>query len=226
MALVALKCPNCGGTVQMEENMKDGFCVHCGTKIINEQNISGQVSIDKKSDIVNHLKVAKEALTEQNLETATKLIENILLMDYDCLDAWYMKALLSFKDKRAYDDLLIKTESKELNNYGIFSKEDIRNCWEEHTISFKIKKDISLRRMEVGIRVDNMESQSGTHKDIVVFGVKSGKHIVNVQMTGRSIEGIKVSAVDQISFVSTKDHEFIIKSGGIFAPKIKIVQIN
>ena len=117
MALIALKCPHCGGTVQMEDNMKSGFCIHCGSKIINEQNIGGSVSIDKSSDLINLLKVAKETLMMRDWEKATPLVENVMLIDPDCKDAWYMKALLSYSDKQRYENILDKM-IKEDENYN------------------------------------------------------------------------------------------------------------
>ena len=34
MAIVALKCPHCGGNLEMEDSREFGFCQYCGTKII------------------------------------------------------------------------------------------------------------------------------------------------------------------------------------------------
>ncbi|MBR1888762.1 MAG: hypothetical protein IJ810_02245 [Candidatus Methanomethylophilus sp.] len=36
---VSLKCPHCHGDVQLDESREFGFCMQCGTKIINEKEI-------------------------------------------------------------------------------------------------------------------------------------------------------------------------------------------
>jgi DNA-directed RNA polymerase subunit RPC12/RpoP len=183
MVLVALKCPNCGGTVQMEENMKSGFCVHCGSKIVNEPNIGSSVSIDKSLDIVNHLKVAKETLIEQNWETATRLVENILLMDPDCKDAWHMKALLCYRDKAQYENTLTRMKDKELKDYNIFLEGDIKKTWGEYDlwVSYTDTFPCKARTSIDGRGVFLIDKNGST-----VFGVNPGRHEFLTQMCGQA----------------------------------------
>lgn len=42
MEFVAAKCPSCGGELQVDSNVKTGFCMHCGSQIIIEQAIENK----------------------------------------------------------------------------------------------------------------------------------------------------------------------------------------
>ncbi len=39
MAIVALKCPHCGGDLQLDDSRQFGFCQYCGTKIMIQEQI-------------------------------------------------------------------------------------------------------------------------------------------------------------------------------------------
>ena len=227
MALTVLKCPNCGGTVHMEEDLKQGFCVHCGSKILNERPSAGSVTVDRTPDIVNHLKVAKNALMEHDWEAAARVVENIFLMDTDCLDAWYMKALLSFRDKPAYDGIMARTGSEKLNSYDLFSKEDIKKCWGEHTISFRLKKGLLVSMMDAKITIDGKESCfTKLNGNDAIIGVSPGKHDISVSVDLVHSGGEKSYSTGNASFVSEKDHEFILKVSQFAYSRVNIIQVN
>lgn len=189
MALVALICPHCGGTVQLDEEMKSGFCVHCGTKIMNDRYISGQVSIDRNVDIINHLKIAKEAASQHDWETLTKLMEGILLMDADCSDAWYLKALSSMsKNIERFDSFVSKGDNG--NKYDIFSKEDVFESWGECTITVDVKELKLLRSPSVIITLDNgKESLEISKNQTGKIGVSAGLHNLTVASVDKNLVG-------------------------------------
>jgi len=233
MVLVALKCPHCGGTVQMEDSMKSGFCVHCGSKIINEPNISGSVSIDRSADIVNHLKVAKETLTLRDWEKATPLVENAMLIDSNCEDAWCMKALLCYRDKAQYENILTRIKSKEFKSYGVFSEDSIKKCWGELDVRIyntsKSTMTTSLSIMPITVSIDGKQSSSIGSGQSTMFGVNPGRHIISacIDMMGTK------TMLSELSFVANKNHEVEIRSKAakisftkVIPPTIEIVQIS
>ena len=227
MALVALICPHCGGSVQLDEEMKSGFCIHCGTKIVNEQRINGSITIDRTPDIINHLKVAREYLTARNWNAAAKIIENIFLMDAECSDAWYMKALLHIRQSTS-KDFIDRAESNGMKNYNIFSKEDIQKCWGECTISLTVIKKSLFNLHEALITIDDKETVSvNVFDESVTFGVNPGKHEIRVRLRGSDVTA-NYDKKTKLSFIANGDHRFEIKIG-IFTGllfKISIVQLK
>jgi hypothetical protein len=212
MPLVALKCPNCSGEVQFEEDMKSGFCIHCGSKIINQRALNGSISIDRSSDIINHLKIAKEASRVHDWENLAKLIDSILLMDADCHDAWCMKALLCYRNETMFEDIMLEIGRKGTESYGIFSREDIKKCWGEYELRFKWVPGPNIYpHVKAFVTVDGKESFSVGKDAEGICGVNAGEHNISVCLA-TVWEGKEAVSYDHTpvsrSFTVSKDHLF------------------
>ena len=120
MALIPLKCPNCGGEIQLDSSFKSGFCIYCGTKIVNETQTSGN---DRDTELINLLKLAKVSLDSQDLKAADAALEKAMLVDVDVSDLWCMKAVVDWDvgNKRAGHFARAAGCSRTL---GIFTKDD------------------------------------------------------------------------------------------------------
>ena len=66
--MVALKCPECGETTQLEEDMKSGFCLHCGGKIVND-TAAQPVPVLGVPDAEHHIRVGYRGLFPKVLIT-------------------------------------------------------------------------------------------------------------------------------------------------------------
>jgi len=67
MTLVNLKCPNCGGSIQMDDARITGFCMYCGAKYQVQEEIrrilvqhSGAVELSRKNEVSNLLVRAED----------------------------------------------------------------------------------------------------------------------------------------------------------------------
>ena len=224
MTLIAIECPNCGGTVQMEEGMTSGFCVHCGSKITNVTK--GEHGLDEGSGITSYLNRAKGSLLKHDWENAASLVNDILKIDVDCRDAWYMKALLCYRDD-SFKTMIEKAEKPGMKDYGIFSKDDISRSWGERTISVKyeIPKNTMLT-LRAQVSLDGKEPVVLVRGKSTIFGANDGIHEISVcflTRNGRTEE-------DKLSFIVSKDHEFMIKTAteGTILRYVspKMVQLN
>jgi len=196
MTFVALVCSHCGGTIQLDEKMQSGFCIHCGTKVLNDKYVTGSVTIDKSSEVVNHLKMAKEAATIHDWTTLVGLVDKILLMDPDCADAWYMKGLLSMTGAPYFLSNLNKvpnTGSVEshvskgdnaANKYGVFSQESIIECWGSHTITVKATGSGPTPASNIPINLNGRETLYINGQ--IKFGLEPGSHTLSIEGTGVS----------------------------------------
>ena len=36
MAMIAIKCPQCGADIQLDDSREFGFCNYCGTKVMQD----------------------------------------------------------------------------------------------------------------------------------------------------------------------------------------------
>ena len=218
MTLVALICPRCGGTVQMDAEIKSGFCVHCGTGIINGQN-SKKVVIDKGIDVVNYLKVAKENLMMHEWKAAAGLVESIILTDPDCQDAWFMKALLSMRDSPKYPYMLNKAKEPQLRSRGIFSEEDIMKCWGEYTVTVESINILG----RITVMLDEKEPVIIDQKDSDIFGVDPGPHKLTVLHT-HYFEGGPVERTAKREFVVSGDCKFGVTRGLAWSLKMHEIE--
>lgn len=120
--LISLKCPHCHGDVQLDDSREFGFCMYCGTKIINEKN-ERTVIIDEKNKVVNLLKNAKYELELGHNSAALKLINEALLLDADCKDALIVKAKHATTSKESQ---VFRRLAEKGNPYGIIDETDVK----------------------------------------------------------------------------------------------------
>jgi DNA-directed RNA polymerase subunit RPC12/RpoP len=93
MAMVTGKCPRCGNVVQLEGGSKEGFCMHCGSKIMVMQAVNlyeqAQKIAEKKAEaepksvsgLVGSLAEAQASLSRGHYELAAKLFNEVLVKE-------------------------------------------------------------------------------------------------------------------------------------------------
>lgn len=175
---------------------------------MNDKYISGSVSIDKNPEIINNLKRAKEAAILHDWGMLAGLTENILLMDVDCSDVRYMKALLSLTGTAQFYgsnfsiipnsgsfDHHVGMGDSAINKYGIFSKEDISHCWGKYTITVRLK--VSGKALSnipyISIKLDGKEEINLSKDRAGGFGVSEGTHSLSFQMFDSKTKTFTVS---------------------------------
>jgi tetratricopeptide (TPR) repeat protein len=75
MAMVCIKCPNCGGALELDNSKEFGFCMFCDTQVyvqdeITKVEVSGSVTFDESEKYNNLLNLANQAYAAGNLEEA------------------------------------------------------------------------------------------------------------------------------------------------------------
>ena len=90
MALVSANCPNCGASIQVNNEHESIFCMYCGSQINVQKAIQMTVKIDKSDDLANLLKIAEENLTTGQFDTAKRQIQKALEIDSCCAKAWIL----------------------------------------------------------------------------------------------------------------------------------------
>lgn len=77
MSLVTMKCPNCGGTLQLDDSREFGYCIFCGTQVrVQDEKtrveVSGSVKFDETEKYRNCLNLANQAYINGNMGEAYK----------------------------------------------------------------------------------------------------------------------------------------------------------
>jgi len=185
MTLVALKCPNCGGSLDLEDSREFAFCQYCGTKVmIQEEIVKQKVTIDHSEDLKNVLKLAIIAFSEHNLDKVKELADKALEMDVNCLDAMYMKIAVT-KANGGDTSALLELSKQCTNNLGLFSYEDITKYLGSQ-VSFTYVSNGGGFKMQpvLDAVIDNNLNIKLPNGTPVSFYLSNGKH--SIQMAGVS----------------------------------------
>lgn len=59
MQLIELKCPDCGASLEVEDNRKNCFCTYCGAKIMLHDENEKTVNINKNLHITNEAEIVR-----------------------------------------------------------------------------------------------------------------------------------------------------------------------
>lgn len=86
MSLVSAKCPNCGASIQVDNERNEAFCSYCGSKVKVQEAI-GKVKIDNSEELANLYQVARRAKEQDNSENAAKYYDMILVKDPNSWEA-------------------------------------------------------------------------------------------------------------------------------------------
>lgn len=76
--LISLKCPECGATLQVEENRKECFCSYCGNRVIVQNDNEKTVNINKH--IVDEAEIKRVENEAKRSDYKTSLMVLSMLM--------------------------------------------------------------------------------------------------------------------------------------------------
>lgn len=123
MGFVALKCPSCGGSFELDDSMEFGFCTYCGTKVMQEKIVvehKGTINVDGIANANTILDRAFLFIEDEKFHTAFKYIEKTLDLNPRCSKAYFAKLLCQCKCSSP--DKLIDLAVKPLSKYELFNK--------------------------------------------------------------------------------------------------------
>lgn len=88
MGIIAMKCPQCGADIQLDDSREFGFCTYCGTKVMQEKIIvehRGGVVLDNTEKLKNLHILAERALSSGDNAKAREYFNEILV---ECPNDW------------------------------------------------------------------------------------------------------------------------------------------
>lgn len=94
-ALEALKCPQCGGEVNLDDNQEYGFCKYCGVKVQNTnfKIVKGEVTIKGNPTANNYMKLAERDYDDENYKEALEKYNKVLEIEPDNWEAVYKRGV-------------------------------------------------------------------------------------------------------------------------------------
>jgi len=92
MPLKIMKCPNCNGEISFDDKIKQGFCMYCGSRIVNEPEKVNKIKFDTDDAYRNMISLSKKSLQCGEKKKAVDCADNALDLNPDSPDGWYLKA--------------------------------------------------------------------------------------------------------------------------------------
>lgn len=110
MKLIAIKCPNCSGNLNVEENKEFTTCSYCGSQIyIDDENIKLKNRTNKI--LLNYLELANRFFDDNEYEEAYIKFDQVLVLDPNNYEAIFKRGIcislnsnyLNFDTESAYN---------------------------------------------------------------------------------------------------------------------------
>lgn len=165
MSIICLKCPHCGGDINLDNSRDYGFCIYCGSKIKIQQDINNiNISVSLREQVGNLKQLMIGHYVATRYDDALELAQKIIELNGADADVWYLAAqcILNKSDYRQALDR--KQELKlYLDNYSIMmeSSEDIlddellKHYPNEHQETLDREIDLQIKKELAYIRDDN-----------------------------------------------------------------------
>lgn len=93
MALVALKCPNCSGDIELDDTRDFGFCMYCGTKVMIQKEIKISVASAVKDQQSNINPIIVKSFQDGKIEKTLEFINKLISENAADADVWYMHGM-------------------------------------------------------------------------------------------------------------------------------------
>lgn len=117
MAIVLLKCPHCGGDVQLDDTREYGFCIYCGTKILIQQDVNNINVNVSYSEQANAMKRSMKAQYQAGrFHSSLELADQIISLNSADPEIWFCAADSLIRDCGP-KSILDKSNMERLNRY-------------------------------------------------------------------------------------------------------------
>lgn len=108
MGLIAMKCPNCGADIQLDDSREFGFCNFCGTKVMQEKIVvehQGSVKVDNSEFVQKYLQNARRAKEKEDWAEVEKYYNLVEQNEPDNIEAIFYSAYGKAKQSLVSSDL-------------------------------------------------------------------------------------------------------------------------
>jgi DNA-directed RNA polymerase subunit RPC12/RpoP len=108
MAFISAKCPECGGSIQLDDAKESGFCLYCGTKVLLSESIPQIVKVEGIQTLENKLSNAETYAKLGEVEKAISLLSQITEDFTSDYRAWWMLAKVKYAHDFFYRNLHVE----------------------------------------------------------------------------------------------------------------------
>lgn len=178
MSIVNAKCPNCGASIQLDNERSEGFCSYCGSKVEVEEAqklmIQGTVKVDTSDELANLYQIARRAKDADNSENAHKYYDMILVKDPNSWEAnFYVTYYQAMQCKIAEISSAAISLSNSFSGVLGLIKSHVVECEEQK----KAVEEIQLRCVVIATLLYSASRDFYLGTDIEIRGDYASEHI-------------------------------------------------
>lgn len=147
MALKALKCPQCGANLELDDNREFGFCEYCGAKVQIREVIEVRHKIDNSEQLSNYKMLGERAFGVKNYSEALDYYSKAIEFDPNDSVCLYRRAFCKVYTKQI-KDINISEFSNEINRaLKNATQEDINQIEKELVFWYeKLFRDLGVEQ--------------------------------------------------------------------------------
>lgn len=171
MAIQNIKCPTCGGQIQMDDNFEKGFCMYCGGAIHIKEEIakikvehSGIVEVDDSKKLSNSITLADRAFSAGNYDECYNYCCSALECDINNAHIAFRKGLCAAHlslSRVSELEQAVKTSSEMINKFSDDIDRDTFRVFSELLAFIQSKYELNCSRSK-GFVYPNLAAVNNT----------------------------------------------------------------
>ena len=186
MAILAMKCPECHGDIELDDKKEFGFCMYCGTKIMVENK--NKLVIDHSEEESKWIELAENAMKSGYRVDAYRYAFKVIELNPENTKAWIIRSKTT-TDAKEYNFCIDQIERLNFDGNGsksfkTFEKRDY--CEIEFFFSddfnnpnYDIKIDGEYQLFDRSKKYYRVELKQGSYEVIIrkVKGILGGNSL-------------------------------------------------
>ncbi len=175
MAIIPMRCTNCGANLEVNDTLEKGFCNYCGQVFLVAEALQRKQIIDESHKLAPLLDLAEAALESKEYAKCSEHCDEAILIDPKNHKAWYMKGCAAEGLKRGSGESYFAKAREYGGNYTYKPQAQTRK------FRISIDKSSALIQPKVNFYVDKELVAQIKCGDIDVISISEGKHLISLK---------------------------------------------
>ncbi len=205
MGLVAVKCPQCGADIQLDDSREFGFCNYCGTKIMQDKIVvehTGSVKVDNTESLKNYLSMAENAIKASNGKEAQEYVNKVLEINPESSYAWLLKMKTVALTATVGDSKFTETVSYANNAIKYASEDEKEEITHEVYLNY-LDRAITILLISLSKLKDTAQIKSLA--GISVNGVAQGDEATRTLYLGNTNQALLFKTMIPVEYIESHE---------------------
>jgi tetratricopeptide (TPR) repeat protein len=224
MALIALRCPQCGGEIQLENVREIGFCMYCGSKVVLQEALKHEVTVDESHKVDAWITLGFESLKSKKFDDAEQYANKIIEADLNNPTGWYIKGCCAIKEESAVEywkkALAYSNNNEASKKYCIETLNNPQNYFriKMRTIIVTREKERMGSKVPFYIDIGDAVKFYLNDRETKSFRIQEGFYVLSARLSTGNSETTQLNI-----YKDTTVYLRLVRTGGIFHMNFSVV---